>query len=110
MITTENLGKIENIETSIAEKIEQEKAELKEICDDFAQQVAKILEKPSVPSERAQQALNITEALAGVRRKVAALSNYGGAGALAAVEATHGVSEAHRKFVLAIADGWHTTG
>ena len=50
MIKTENPGKLENIETSIAETIEREKAELKQLCDEFAQQVAEILEKPSVPS------------------------------------------------------------
>jgi hypothetical protein len=56
---------------------------------------------PSVPSERAQQALNITGKLADIRRKIAALGNYGGAGALAALEMMPRITEAHQEFASA---------
>jgi len=95
-----------HIKTSEATKLAQEKAELKQLCDEFAQQVANILR---MPSENAQQALNIVETLAVIKCKVAALSNYGGAGALAAVEIMSRITEVHQEFVSAVADGWHTT-
>jgi hypothetical protein len=96
--------KPEDIETSEAKTIVQEKAELKQLCNEFAQQVANILR---MPSERAQQALNITETLADIRRKIAALGNYGGAGALAALEMMHLIPAAHQEFASAVANGWH---
>jgi hypothetical protein len=100
--------KPEDIETSEAKTIVQEKAELKQLCNEFAQQVANILRMPSVPSERAQQALNITETLADIRRKIGALGNYGGAGVLAALEMMPLITEAHQEFALAVAGGWIT--
>src|ERR1700682_3631005 len=94
-----------HIKTSEAKNLAQEKAELKQLCDEFAQQVTNILR---MPSEDAQQAFKIIETLADIKRKVAALSNYG-AGALAAVEIMSRITEVHQEFVSAVADGWHTT-
>jgi len=53
--------------------------------------------------ERAQQAINIMETLADIRRKMADLGNYGGAGALAALEMMPRITDAHQ---AAVADGW----
>ena len=107
MSKAENRRKPEDIETSEAKKLAQEKAELKQLCNEFAQQVTNILRMPSLLSERAQQALNITETLANIRRNIAALGNCGGAGALAALEMMSRITEAHKEFALAVADGWH---
>jgi len=97
--------KPEDVETREAEKFAQEKAELKQLCDEFAQQVANILQAPSVPSERAQQELHIRKR--SIRRKIASLGNYGGAGALAALEVMPRITAAYHEIASAVAGGWH---
>ena len=52
-----------HIETSDATKLAQEKAELKQLCDEFAQQVTNILQ---MPSEDTQQAFKLIETLADI--------------------------------------------
>ena len=107
MSKAENRRKPEDIETSEAKKLAQEKAELKQLCNEFAQQVTNILRMPSVPSERAQQELHIRETLADIRRKIASLGNCGGAGALAALEMMPRITAAYHEAASAVADGWH---
>ena len=102
-----NRRKPEDVKTSEAKKLVQEKAELRQLCNEFAQQVTNVLRAPSVPSERAQQVLNITETLANIRPKIAALGNYGGAGALTALEMMTLITETYQEFALAVADGEH---
>jgi len=99
--------KPEDGESSKAKKLAQEKAELKQLCNEFAQHVANILQAPSVPSERAQQELHIRETLADIRRKIASLGNYGGAGALAALEMMPRITAAYHEVASVVADGWH---
>lgn len=99
-------GRKANIKSSEAKKLAQETAELRKLSHEFGQQVTHILRMPSGPSERAQQALNMAKTLADIRRKIASLGNYGGAGALAALEMMSRITETHQEFALAVADGW----